>query len=115
MYCPKFIEKTKSNVKDTLNILRNVISISQGNYDNIVDTFMYDNNAMSNAHKVLPCRKRIRSNPAGMIAYLQTRDIAVKNLFKHDLCMAINDHSKNRMVINERTNIFKPRLHVMVT
>ena len=51
MYYSKLIENTKSNVKDTWNVLRNIINNNQGNGNNIVDTVMYDNNVISD-----PCR-----------------------------------------------------------
>ena len=51
MYYSKHIENTKSSVKDTWNVLRNIINNNQGNGNNIIDTDMYDNNVISD-----PCR-----------------------------------------------------------
>ena len=53
MYYSKIIENTKSNVKDTWNVLRNIISKNQGNCNNIVDTFTHDNNVMSDPYKIV--------------------------------------------------------------
>ena len=36
----------KSNVKYTWNVLRNIIFLNQGNGNNIVDRFTYDNNVI---------------------------------------------------------------------
>ena len=53
MYYSKLIENTKSNVKDTWNGLRNIIEKNQGNGNNIVDTFTYDNNVISDQCKIV--------------------------------------------------------------
>ena len=37
---------------ETLNVFLNIINKDHGNGNNIVDTFMYDNNVMSDPHKI---------------------------------------------------------------
>ena len=55
MYYNKSIENTKSSVKQTWNVLRNIIKKNHGNGNYIVDTFTYDNNVISDPYKY--CQK----------------------------------------------------------
>ena len=52
MYYSKLIENTNSGVKDTWKVIRNIINNNHGTGNNIVDTFIYDNNAISDPYKI---------------------------------------------------------------
>ena len=52
MYYSKLIEN-ESNIKDTWNVLINIINTNQGNGNNIAETFTYDNNVISDHCKIV--------------------------------------------------------------
>nr|KAF6382516.1 hypothetical protein mPipKuh1_008878 [Pipistrellus kuhlii] len=53
--------------------------------------------------------------PSGIMAYLQTLDIAINKPFKDNLRMEINDYIENRMERNQLGNFVKPKLQEVVT
>ena len=53
--------------------------------------------------------------PAGMMAYLQTLDIAINKPFQDNLLMEINDYIENRMERNQHGNFVNPKLQEVVT
>jgi len=68
------------------------------------DSLGFSQSALRKRHEELPCRRRIDQImiPAGMTAYILTRDIARNKPCMDHLRMETNDYIENRMLRNKR-------------